>query len=920
MIGNIVQQINHFSGQDEKMKTLRKNYKRLSCQAADVKEKVEAEEFKSGKKRKRAVENWLGELEMMKNKVQKLEEIQESQISSLLSGNRIDKLIKEIEELYEEGRFREGLLLDTCKTKAEQLLAPELTIQTSKQNLEEIFKYLLDDEVWCIGIHGIGGVGKTTLALHIYNRLVQDVETLGYRPYWVTVSQENSIGKLQNDIAKNLELDFSNEGDERKRAAILSQSLKSEKCVLILDDVWEKIALDKVGIPTKVNERKTCKLILTTRSRDVCRRIGCDAKFKVQPLNEEEAWKLFEEKLGKQTELSHEVRDIATFCGSQVCWFATGHYYHGWKHERGVIDEGKPWQAKFDEGHSMLNTLERSCLLESCNSYDGRRCVKMHDLMRDMALKITKAGHPQFMVKAGVGLKDIPAEREWTEDLDKVSLMGNVIKEIPRGRSPRCPRLSTLLLNENSLTKVADSFFERMHALHVLDLSRNPNLERLPNSISDLENLTALKLQFCKSLTYVPPLGKLRALQELDLSYTHIKDVPEGVDRLVNLKILNMEGTERLERLPSGTLGKLSHLQRLGLHFTLGPVEVQAEELERLRELKEIAVQFSDIDGLKQFVKYIIQKSRFWGQLDKYFLKVKAGEFNDGDINKVMILHDPFNVNGGEGEDGILLPYDLQLLIIHRCSFARGRACLYYDVFPSLRDNATLMKGCELSNCEGIESIISSSTSSYSSTSFQSLLSLYLYCLPDFVSLFRSKFLGFAVIAPSCGTFSNLKDLSVSSCPKIKSLFTSISLLLFPNLEVITVKDCVQIKEIIETVHDDGLETSFFRNHDDNNHDVPLITLPKLKKIELLRLPELKSVFERRIMEIMVCESIEEISVYECPKLRRLPFSLPLVNGQLSAPTTLKRIIAYRNMEWWESLEWDDPNAKDALRPYLVTY
>ncbi|XP_057461116.1 putative disease resistance protein At4g10780 [Actinidia eriantha] len=132
-----------------------------------------------------------------------------------------------------------------------------------------------------------------------------------YRIYWVTASQENSISKLQNDIAKNWKLNFSNEDDERKMAAKLSQPLARENRILILDDVWNKIPQDKVGIPNKVNERKSWKLILTTRSLDVCHWIGCQTKFKVRPLYEKEAWKLFEEKLGQKTELSPEVRDIA---------------------------------------------------------------------------------------------------------------------------------------------------------------------------------------------------------------------------------------------------------------------------------------------------------------------------------------------------------------------------------------------------------------------------------------------------------------------------------------------------------------------------------------------------------------------------------------------------------------------------------
>ncbi|XP_057461117.1 probable disease resistance protein At1g52660 [Actinidia eriantha] len=117
------------------------------------------------------------------------------------------------------------------------------------------------------------GVGKTTLALHIYNRLIQDFVMFGYRPYWVTLSQENSISKLQNDIAKNFKLNFSNEDDERKRAAILSQTLTRENCVLILDDV--------------AKQNSKCNLFMRKKLGNYLKR-----------------------NLGK-TELSPEVRDIA---------------------------------------------------------------------------------------------------------------------------------------------------------------------------------------------------------------------------------------------------------------------------------------------------------------------------------------------------------------------------------------------------------------------------------------------------------------------------------------------------------------------------------------------------------------------------------------------------------------------------------
>ena len=68
---------------------------------------------------------------------------------------------------------------------------------------------------------------------------------------------------------------------------------------------------------------------------------------------------------------------------------------------------------------------------ESWEDNVGHRFVKMHDLIRDTALKITRERHPRFMVKAGVGLMEIPVEQEWTEDMDKFSLMMNNINEIP---------------------------------------------------------------------------------------------------------------------------------------------------------------------------------------------------------------------------------------------------------------------------------------------------------------------------------------------------------------------------------------------------------------------------------------------------------------------------------------------------------
>ncbi|CAL5402942.1 unnamed protein product [Camellia sinensis] len=1002
------------SGQDEKMQILRNNFEALDSRAVDVKTEVEDAELRTGKKRKHEVENWLGNVERMKNGVQNLEqEVRERKISLLLLGNRVDKLNVEIAQLREQGSFQGGLLLDVCVIRGESLLPTELTGQTVQQNLEKIWACLMDDpEELRIGIWGMGGAGKTSLAVNIHNKLIENSETHDH-VFWCTVSKDHdySIGKLQSDIAKCLKLDLSNENAEKKRAAKLSQAFaRRGKCVLFLDDVWDKIDLHRVGIPNG------CKLILTARSFDVCRKMGCK-EFKVEPLSEEDAWNLFWAKLcdGKDTTLSPEVIDIAKFVAAECdglplgiitmagsmrgvddirewrnvfeqlkeltmghedmekdvlsslklsysrlngtklkdCFLYCALYPEDWNIPRneliryfiaeGLIDRSKSLIRKFDEGHTILNKLERSCLLEHCDYDDDENTyVKMHDLIRDMALKITEN---RFMVKACVGLKEIPHLQECAGNLEKVSLMCNDIQEIPCGWSPRCHSLSTLILKGNQLVSIAASFFKHMHALQVLDLSNNSEIEVLPNSISDLVNLTALLLANCSSLTYVPPLGKLRALEELDLSFTRIKEVPQGVDMLVNLRSLNMENT-CLEKITSGTLSRLSHLQLLRLQGTR--VEIQAaEELEGLTKLEELEVHLGDAHSFNGIVKFLQHREV---PLHKYFLQLGDPQFNfDYKIYSKLITWRGKNISKGE-EDVSLLPYDLKDLIIEDQRFTSDCFC---DVFPSFWGNARHLQYCEIKNCRGIKCIVSvCSDFTFPSSSrneeeievdddrlgesrnapFQSVQILILSLLPDLWGLNRRKKLvgpglGFGVIVP-CWGFSNLRKLCVSFCHNMKRVFTPG--LQLPHLEWIAIENCNAIEQIFDSADTpllepsrlllscspsefesfwEGIEKCFFGN----NYNMPLI-LPKLKKLELDSLSKLESICEG----IMVCDSIEEINIIKCPKLKRLPLLLPIDNnGQPSAPVTLKEINIARDIDWWESLEWDSPDTKDVLQPFL---
>jgi len=98
--------------------------------------------------------------------------------------------------------------------------------------------------------------------------------------------------------------------------------------------------------------------------------------------------------------------------------------------DEGVIKGFNSRVVEFDEGHSMLNRLENICLLEGAKMYGDRSCVKMHDLIRDMAIQILQE-NSQVIAKAGAQLKEFLDAEEWTENLTRVSLTHNQIKEIP---------------------------------------------------------------------------------------------------------------------------------------------------------------------------------------------------------------------------------------------------------------------------------------------------------------------------------------------------------------------------------------------------------------------------------------------------------------------------------------------------------
>ncbi|XP_066335216.1 disease resistance protein RGA5-like [Miscanthus floridulus] len=167
---------------------------------------------------------------------------------------------------------------------------------------EEIISLLRceDKEHKVVSIYGIGGQGKTTLAMEVYHKITE--AAFDSRAF-VSVSQTSDMKKLLRDILSQISKSHFDRSQMLETVEQLirtvKECLKDKRYFILIDDIWSVSAWELVRSALPVNDNGS-RIITTTRieavAKSCCTGIAAQM-YQAKPLSHEDSQILFFKRL-----------------------------------------------------------------------------------------------------------------------------------------------------------------------------------------------------------------------------------------------------------------------------------------------------------------------------------------------------------------------------------------------------------------------------------------------------------------------------------------------------------------------------------------------------------------------------------------------------------------------------------------------
>ncbi|XP_048330237.2 putative disease resistance RPP13-like protein 1 isoform X1 [Ziziphus jujuba] len=505
----------------------------------------------------------------------------------------------------------------------------------------------------------------------------------------------------------------------------------------------------------------------------------------------------------------------------------------------------QPHKTKIPEevGEEYINDLVSRSFFQYWSM--NKNVIIMHDLMNDLALFVSGCCFRLEDKYSDVSIRNarhVSSFKFRTDDEKKIKDLceHKLLRTLLKLKMYNVEHLQSMqflrVLSVNLITPIQMKLLNsicNLKLLRYLDLSYS-GLEEIPDKIGTLYNLQTLLLRSCHRLTSLPDsIGNLKHLRYLDLTCSSIEKLPDTICQLHELHTLILFGCRELTQLSINNATDVINLRCLDISAT---------------GVREMPRQMSKLENLQMLPKFVVGKDSGSNIKELGKLNDLHGYLSIEGLENVVSVEDAREANlidkvhitgltlawsgeiGGSVEarevlDGLRPHLDPEELHIHNYG---GTTFSHWVGSPSF-SCMTRVRLIDCKNCfmlpplgqlpslefleiTGLDKVVRIGDEFYSDGSvitkpFKSLKFLYFSKMEEWKEWA-------SVEAEDGGVFTNLKELHLEDCPKLKEasclpdylpsletldiaghhLVASLSNCRYPSLSLLTIERCRKMK------------------------------------------------------------------------------------------------------------------------------